>query len=152
MYFAWKREVTYSLGIKDLWFHVTDAVDPDDVLRSASYKPMPVNPAMPIADETLALSKAIITCCLSISVQQLISTSHKVSACDAWKTLEDHFGCTNMGSQHIIHQSLYTLQMKDAADASNYVGQHAVLWEHLLYMGAVYTSAEAVFQLLHCKE
>jgi hypothetical protein len=43
---------------------------------------------------------------------------------------------------------LYALQMKDAADASNYVGQHSVLRERLLHMGAVYTDAEAVFQLL----
>src|SRR6267154_2970605 len=53
-----------------------------------------------------------------------------------------------MGSQHVVWQSLYTLQMKDAADASNYVGRHCVLCEWLLRMGAVYTDAEAVFQLL----
>jgi hypothetical protein len=54
----------------------------------------------------------------------------------------------DMGSQHVVRQSLYMLQMKDAADASNYVGKHAVLRERLLRMGVVYTDAEAVFQLL----
>src|SRR6267154_3251477 len=53
-----------------------------------------------------------------------------------------------MGSQHVVWQSLYTLQMKDAADACNYVGRHCVLCKRLLHMGAVYTDAEAVFQLL----
>ncbi|KAG1820224.1 uncharacterized protein BJ212DRAFT_1214971, partial [Suillus subaureus] len=69
-------------------------------------------------------AKAIITCRLSVSVQQLISTSHKVTACDAWKTLEDHFSWMDMGSQHIVWQSLYALQMKDSADVANYVGKH----------------------------
>ncbi|KAG2159091.1 uncharacterized protein EDB93DRAFT_1076042 [Suillus bovinus] len=133
-YFAWKREVTYALGIEDQWCHVTDTVDPDDVLGSASYKPVPADPLQPTAAETTAIrewlindlkAKAIITCRLSISVQQLISTSHKVSVCDAWKTLEDHFGHMDMGSQHVIRQNLYALHMKDAADASNYVGQHS---------------------------
>lgn len=157
-YFAWKHEVTYALGIEDQWCHITDTIDPDDVLGSASFKPTPADPLLPTATETSAIyewlindlkAKAIITCRLSISVQQLISTSHKVSAHDAWKTLEDHFGRTDMGSQHVIHQSLYALQMKDTADTSNYIGQHSVLQERLLRMGAIYTDAEAVFQLLH---
>jgi hypothetical protein len=156
-YFAWKHEVTYALGIEDIWCHVTDTIDPEDVLGSASFKPVPADPLLPTAAETTAIrewlinnlkAKAIITHHLSISIQPLISTSHKVSARDAWKTLEDHFGRTDMGSQHVIRQNLYALQMKDAADASNYVGQHSVLQEWLLRMGAVYTDAEAVFQLL----
>ncbi|KAG2744676.1 hypothetical protein P692DRAFT_201721519 [Suillus brevipes Sb2] len=64
----------------------------------------------------------------STSVQQLILTSHKVLACDAWKILEDHFSCTDIGS-HVIRQTLYSLQMNNAADASNYVGRHSVLRE-----------------------
>lgn len=156
-YFTWKHEVTYTLGIEDQWCHVTDTVDPKDVLGSASYKPVLTDPLLPTAAETTAIqewlindlkAKAIITHCLSILVQQLISTSHKVFARDAWKTLEDHFGCTDMGPQHVIHQNLYTLHMKDTADASNYVGQHSVLCERLLRMGTMYTDAEAVFQLL----
>jgi hypothetical protein len=149
--------VTYVLGIEDIWCHVTDIINPEDVLGSASFKPVLADPLLPTAAETTVIhewlindlkAKAIITHRLSISVQQLISTSHKVSACDAWKTLEDHFSRTDMGSQHVIRQNLYALQMKDTMDASNYVGQHSVLREWLLRMGAVYMDTEAVFQLL----
>ncbi|KAG2067623.1 hypothetical protein BDR04DRAFT_1026876, partial [Suillus decipiens] len=134
-----------------------DAVDPDDILGSALYKPIAAILAAPTTDETTAIhawlindlkEKAIITCCLSVTVQQLMSMSHKVTAHDAWKTLEDHFGWIDMGLQHVVQQSLYTLQMKDAADVSNYIGQHSVLRECLLHMGVVYTDVEAVFQLL----
>ncbi|KAG1791645.1 uncharacterized protein BJ212DRAFT_1219588, partial [Suillus subaureus] len=62
--------------------------------------------------------------------------------------LEDHFDWVDMGSQHVVCQSIYVLWMKDATDASNYVGQHSVLHEWMLCMRVVYTDAEAVFQLL----
>ncbi|KAG1741812.1 uncharacterized protein EDB91DRAFT_1052246 [Suillus paluster] len=146
-YFAWKHEVIYALGIKDQWCHVTDTIDPDDVLGNTLFQPMLANPLSPTADEMKSIrewlindlkAKSIITHCLSTSVQQLISTSHRVTAWDAWKTLEDHF-----------RQSIYSLQMKDTADASHYVGQHTVLHKCLLRMGVIYTDAEAVFQLLH---
>ncbi|KAG0709381.1 hypothetical protein DFH29DRAFT_870344 [Suillus ampliporus] len=100
-YFAWKWEVTYALGIKDQWCHVTDTVDPNDVLGDASFKPVPANPLLPTTAETKAIrdwliqdlkAKSIITRRLSASVQQLVSTSHKVTARDAWKTLADHIG------------------------------------------------------------
>ncbi|KIK36396.1 hypothetical protein CY34DRAFT_94470 [Suillus luteus UH-Slu-Lm8-n1] len=139
-YFAWKREVTYALGVEDLWCHVADTVDPDDVLGSASFKPIPAAKTSPTADESKAIrlwlindlkAKAIITRRLSVTVQQLISTHHSVTARDAWTTLATHFGRIDMGSQHVVRQSLYALQMKDAADASNYVGQHCVLRERL---------------------
>ncbi|KAG3230043.1 hypothetical protein P692DRAFT_20718198 [Suillus brevipes Sb2] len=44
-YFTWKCEVTYSLGTEDLWCHVTDKVDLDDILGTASFRPKAVNPS-----------------------------------------------------------------------------------------------------------
>ncbi|KAG1784231.1 hypothetical protein EV702DRAFT_1191234 [Suillus placidus] len=140
-YFAWKREVTYALGIEDQWCHVMDTIDPDDVLGNASFKPIAADPSLPTAAESKAIrewliadlkAKSIITRRLSVTVQQLISTHHLVTARDAWKTLAEHFGQVDMGSQHVVHQSL------PALCASRTSALH----------GAVYTDAEAVFQLL----
>ncbi|KAG2071910.1 hypothetical protein BDR04DRAFT_1153914 [Suillus decipiens] len=137
-YFVRKHKATYTLGIKDQWCHVTDTIDLNNILGSTSFKLVVADPANPMVAETMKIhewlindlkAKAIITCHLSVTVQQLVSTSHKVTVCKAWKTLKDHFGHVNMGSQHVIWQSLYTLQMKDTSYASNYVGQHSVLWE-----------------------
>ncbi|KAG1852549.1 hypothetical protein F4604DRAFT_1933704 [Suillus subluteus] len=137
-YFAWKHKVTYALGIDDQWCHVTETVDPDDIFGSTSFKPIAVDPLNPTAAETMAIhewlindlkAKAIITCWLSVTVQHLISTSHKVTACDTCKILEDHFGHIVMGSQYVV-------------------SQHSVLHERLLHMWMIYTDAEAVFQLL----
>ena len=99
-YFVWKCEVTYALGIEDQWCHVTDTVDPDDILGNASFKPIPADPLLPTTAEMKAIhewllhnlkAKSIITHRLSTSVQQLISTNHQITARDAWRTLENHF-------------------------------------------------------------
>ncbi|KAG1727463.1 uncharacterized protein EDB91DRAFT_1253883 [Suillus paluster] len=103
-------------------------VDPDDLLGNTSFKPILADPLLPTISEMKATcdrlindlkAKSIITHCLSASVKQLISTSHKLTACDSWQTLADHFG--------------WDLNMLF----------HCVLHECLLHMGAVYTDAEA---------
>jgi hypothetical protein len=60
-YFPWKHEVTYSLGMEDLWCHVTNVVDPDDILGNASYKPAFLDPLQPTAAETAALQEWLVT-------------------------------------------------------------------------------------------
>ncbi|KAG0701819.1 hypothetical protein DFH29DRAFT_875630 [Suillus ampliporus] len=51
-YFAWKRETKYLLGIKDLWCHVSENADADDILGTPSYIPTAVAPTAPTAIET----------------------------------------------------------------------------------------------------
>lgn len=156
-YFAWKRETKYLLGTEDLWCHVSETADPDDVLGTPSHIPIAVISGAPTADETKAIrawlvddlkAKSHITRRLSPTVQQLVSSSHRVSARAAWKTLEGHYGRIDVSSQHVIRQSIHSLHMKDAQDASNYVGKHATLRERLLRMGAPYPEEDAIFQLL----
>src|SRR6267154_4770640 len=139
-YFAWKREVTYALGTEDLWCHVSSSIDPTDILGVASFLPVAVDPANPSADEVKAIrlwlvddlkAKAIITRHLSVSVQQFISDSHKVTAHAAWKILGDHYGRTDISSQYIIQNSIGVLQMKDTVDTSNYITHHSALRERL---------------------
>jgi hypothetical protein len=76
-YFTWKHEVTYALGIEDQWCHVTDTVDPNDILGSTSFKLIPVDPLLPTTNETKSIhewlinnlkAKSIITCCFFTSV------------------------------------------------------------------------------------
>ncbi|KAG1729853.1 uncharacterized protein EDB91DRAFT_1252891 [Suillus paluster] len=92
-YFAWKHEVAYSLGTEDLWCHVMDKVDPDDILGNALYKPTPVIPSMLTATEVKTIREWLIE---DLKAKAIII--HKVLARDAWKTLEDHFGHTDISS------------------------------------------------------
>lgn len=156
-YFAWKREVTYALGTEDLWCHVSTSADPTDILGVASHIPAPAIAGSPTVDEIRDIrlwlvddlkAKAIITRRLSVSVQQFISDSHKVTAREAWKILANHYGRTDISSQYVIRNSIGALQMKDTADASSYIARHSTLRERLIRMGASYPDEDAIYQLL----
>ena len=156
-YFHWKREVTYTLGIEDLWCHVSTSTDSRDVLGVASHLPVAAVPGCPTNDETKAIrswlvddlkAKAIITRRLSTSVQQFISDDHTVSARKAWTMLADHYSRTDVGSQYLVRKTLGSLQMKDTADVANYIGRHTTLRERLLRMGGTYSDDDAIYQLL----
>ncbi|KAG0704197.1 hypothetical protein DFH29DRAFT_775814, partial [Suillus ampliporus] len=88
-------------------------------------------------------AKAIITCHLSASVQQSVSSSHKITAHAAWKTLADHYRWQDIGLQYV------TRLMKDTADASMCVGQLTMLHECLIHMGVMYSNEDIIYQLLH---
>ncbi|KAG2743291.1 hypothetical protein P692DRAFT_20747026, partial [Suillus brevipes Sb2] len=93
-------------------------------------------------------AKDLITCRLSASVGSLVSRSHTVSARKAWHTLAEHFNRTDTSAQYQLRQRLDALRMKDSADATNYVGQHAVLRERLHDAGAPLRDGDAIYSLL----
>jgi hypothetical protein len=93
-------------------------------------------------------AKDLIARHLSSSVGALVSHSHTVSACDVWQTLSEHFNCTNTSAQYQLCQRLDALHMKDSVDATNYVGQHAVLCECLRDSGAAMCDGDVIYSLL----
>ncbi|KAG2751679.1 hypothetical protein P692DRAFT_20727859, partial [Suillus brevipes Sb2] len=93
-------------------------------------------------------AKDLITRRLSASVGSLVSRSHTVSARKAWHTLAEHFNRTDTSAQYQLRQRLDALRMKDSADATNYVGQHAVLRERLHDAGAPLRDGDAIYSLL----
>ncbi|KAG2755699.1 hypothetical protein P692DRAFT_201693080, partial [Suillus brevipes Sb2] len=93
-------------------------------------------------------AKDLIARRLNASVGALISRSHTVSARKAWKTLAEHFNRTDTSAQYQLRQCLDALRMKDSADATNYVGQHAELHERLHDSGAPLRDSDAIYSLL----
>ncbi|KAF8833427.1 hypothetical protein BDN67DRAFT_876164, partial [Paxillus ammoniavirescens] len=65
-----------------------------------------------------------------------------------WELIGRHYGCKDLSTQFVIHKQLAALRMKDASDASRYVGEHLSLRCRLLEMGANFSEEESVFQLL----
>lgn len=59
-----------------------------------------------------------------------------------------HFDHIDLGSQHLVHEKILGLQMKDAADAELYLGEQDTLHQELLRMGVNYLDGEAIFNLL----
>jgi hypothetical protein len=112
--------------------------DPADLLGTPCFMPTAADPTNITSAEKAKMrewllsdikAKDLITRCLCSSVGALVSRSHTVSARKAWQTLAEHFNRTNTSAQYQLHQRLDSLCMKDSADATNYVGQHAVLCE-----------------------
>ncbi|KAG0702116.1 hypothetical protein DFH29DRAFT_777035, partial [Suillus ampliporus] len=69
-------------------------------------------------------AKTIILCKLTLSIHLLIPRNSSVTVHKAWKILKDHFHRNDISSQFVIRRHIQALHMKDAQDASNYVGQH----------------------------
>ncbi|OJA09961.1 hypothetical protein AZE42_11576, partial [Rhizopogon vesiculosus] len=96
-YISWETQVRLALTNQDLWCHVTDKVDPTDILGSASYLPVAAAPATPTDAEKAPMctwliddSKAmtILLRRLTPSVSLLIPrATGNVTARVAWKIL-----------------------------------------------------------------
>lgn len=137
-YVGWSTKTQYALACKDLWCHVNKIVDRADILGTLSFMPVAADANNITAAELAAMhewllndvkAKDIITRCLSSSVGSLVSRSHTVSARKVWETLAEHFNRTDTSAQYQLRQQLDALRMKDSADATHYVGQHAVIRE-----------------------
>jgi len=156
-YVGWSTKMQYALACEDLWCHINTVVDPADLLGTPSVKPVPIDPANITAAEMTAIcewllnnmkAKDLITRRLSPSVGSLVSRSHTVSAHKAWQTLAEHFNRTDTSAQYQLRQQLDALRMKDSADTTNYVGQHAVLRERLHDSGAPLRDGDAIYSIL----
>lgn len=156
-YIPWETQAQLVLTNNDLWCHVTENAGPGKILGAASVLPVAATPATPTDAEKAAIrawlinnskAKTIILCKLALSIHLLIPCNTSVTAHEAWKILQDHFHCNNVSSQFVICRWIQILRMKDAHNASNYVGQHISCHDRLIGMGATYSDKEAVFNLL----
>ncbi|KAG2044293.1 hypothetical protein BDR03DRAFT_847514, partial [Suillus americanus] len=153
IFVGWSTKMQYALACEDLWCHINTNPDPTDLLRVPSFKPVPTDPNNITSAEKTEMwewllsdmkAKDLIACHLSASVGALVSRSHTVTARDAWKTLSEYFNHTDTSAQY----QLYALQMKDSADATNYIGQHAVFHERLQDSGAAMRDGDVIYSLL----
>ena len=156
-YVGWSTKMQYALACEDLWCHINDKSDPEDLLGEPSLIPVAVDPKAPTDVEKAAMrawllldmkAKDLVTRRLSTSVGALIPRAHTTTARKAWQILREHFNRTDISAQYQIRQQLQNLRMKDSADASRYVGQHAMLRDRLIDTGAPYGDADAIFNLL----
>jgi hypothetical protein len=156
-YVGWSTKMQYALACKDLWCHVNNKPDPADLLGQPLHIPVATDPLNVTPTEKVLMcvwllddmkAKNLITCHLSPLVSALISHAHTTTAQKAQDTLKEHYNCNDISSQYQICQQLQVLHMKDSADASNFIGQHAALQERLIDLGAPYSDADTLFNLL----
>jgi len=153
----WKSHVILALGCEGVYNHVSGGADPLDFAKFASTRPEPADPSTPTAGEHQlvyewlkndSVAKDLLCCHLSPVVRILIPQDHSSTAQDAWHLLHSHFDHVDLGLQHLVQEKIFNLQMKDAADAARYLGEHDAFHHDLLQMGVVYSDNEAIFNLL----
>ncbi|KIK74966.1 hypothetical protein PAXRUDRAFT_174232, partial [Paxillus rubicundulus Ve08.2h10] len=149
--------VKYALVAEDLWCHISTETDPSNPLNFASFKPVLADPTNPTEAETMAIckwlvddmkAKGFIHRFLSIPIHQLIPENQVMMARAIWELIGCHYGQKDLSTQFILCKQLAALRIKDASDASRYVGKHLSLCCRLLEMGANFSEEESVFQLL----
>jgi hypothetical protein len=156
-YVGWSTKMQYALTCEDLWCHINNKSDPANLLGQPLHIPVATDPLNVTPAEKVLMrvwllddmkAKDLITCHLSPSVSALITPAHTTTAWKAWDTLKEYYNHNDISSQYQICQQLQVLHMKDSADASNFIGQHAALQERLTDLGAPYSDADTLFNLL----
>ena len=156
-YITWETQVRMALTNEDLWRHVSDSTDSKDLLGCASHLPAAADPSNPTADESKKMrewlindsqAKTIILRRLGTCARKLIPRSSDTTARAIWQIFRSHYHRIDISTQFVLRRRIQSLRMKDSADADRYVGDHIECRDRLLEMGAVYSDAEAIFQLL----
>ena len=153
---TWKAQIILALGREGVYNHISDGTDPTDIAEFASVMPTPAATALTTAEKKLiqdwlkdnAIAKDIVCRRLSPTILQRIPQERSSTACDAWKLLHSLFDHIDLGSQYLVREKIFGLQMKDAKDAQRYLGEHETLRRDLVWMGVAYSDSEAVFNLL----
>ena len=153
---TWKAQIILALGCKGVYNHISNGTDPTDIAEFTSVMPTPTATALTTAEKKLiqdwlkddTVAKDIICHHLSHTVQQRIPQERSSTARDAWKLLHSLFDHVDLGSQYLVCEKIFGLQMKDAKDAQCYLGEHETLCRDLVQMGVAYSDSEAVFNLL----
>ncbi|KAG0692406.1 hypothetical protein DFH29DRAFT_817600, partial [Suillus ampliporus] len=94
-----------------------------------------------------AQAKGIISRRLSPVVQSLLDKS--LTARQQWESLAKHFGRLDVTSQFELQEQLFNETLKDADDASRYIGIFENGRRRFAEMGVTVTEDEARFLLLH---
>jgi hypothetical protein len=156
-YVGWATKMQYALVCEDHWCHVNTKAEPGDLLGQPSIKPVPVDLDNLMSTEITAMcewlledmkAKELIIHHLSSLVTLLIPHSHDITAHKAWQILQEHFNYTDMSTQYLLRQQVQALQIKNSANATNYITQHADFCKHLLNTNTPWGETDAIYHML----
>ena len=154
-YPQWKKQMTLTLQGECLWSHCSSGNDPQNFTDFASHIPKPADPATIKESEKEKIldwlakdvqAKALIDRKISIVVVSLLNEQQ--TAREQWDVLANHYGHTDILSQYQLRAHVRLEKLKDAEDASHYVGVFEDARHRFLQMGVSYTTDESVFDLL----
>lgn len=154
-YPQWQRQMTLALQGECLWPHCSNGSDPTNFINYASTIPQPADPKAITNDELErildwlakdAQMKALIDCKVSTVVTNLLSELQ--TARQQWELLAQHYSCNDILSQYELRIRVRSKKLKDAEDATHYVGVFEDTRRRFLQMGVKYTMEESIFDIL----
>ncbi|KIJ13147.1 hypothetical protein PAXINDRAFT_81723, partial [Paxillus involutus ATCC 200175] len=154
-YPQWRRQITLALQGKGLWQHCSNGTDISNFKEYASIKPTFADPSQPTTDEIKEMkewirddAKAKEIICRKILSLVLSILDEKKSARKQWGILATHYARLDITSQFELQAQISTERLKDASDATRYLGAFQDARRRFIEMGATFTDDEAVFMLL----
>ena len=121
--------MTLTLQGEYLWLHCSSGNDPQNFTDFASHIPKPADPAAVKESEKEKIldwltkdvqAKALIDRKISIVMASLLNEQQ--TAREQWDVLANHYGHTDILSQYQLRAHVRSEKLKDAEDASCYVG------------------------------
>ena len=154
-YPQWKRQITLALHGEQLWPHCCSGSDPTNLADLASTIPVPVDSKKLTQAETEkildwfakdAQAKAIIDQkVFPVVASQLDENS---TAWDQWNVFTERYSRNDLLSQYKLCTQVHSEKLKDADDATCYLGIFEDARRHFIQMGITYSDDEAVSDLL----
>ncbi|KIK81184.1 hypothetical protein PAXRUDRAFT_15379 [Paxillus rubicundulus Ve08.2h10] len=130
-YPQWRRQITLALQGEGLWQHCSNGTDISDFEEYASIKPTFANPSQPTTDEIKEMKEWIRDDAKAKEIICRKISSLVLSILDEKKSAREH-----------------AERLKDASDATHYLGAFQDARRRFVEMGATFTDDEAVFMLL----
>ncbi|KAG1834039.1 hypothetical protein DFJ58DRAFT_847685 [Suillus subalutaceus] len=155
-YPSWRRAIRLALVGEGLWNHCSSGTDPNDIAEYTSSMPKPVTAGQPTADELKLMKewikedaqmKAIIGHKLSPIVQNILDEG--LLARDQWEMLVKRFAHLDMTLQYELCSQLFMEKLKDAEDATRYLGVFKNGCRRFAEMQIAFMDEEAIFMLLN---
>ncbi|KAF8552058.1 hypothetical protein OG21DRAFT_1391408, partial [Imleria badia] len=154
-YSQWRRQMTLVLQSERLWPHCNNGTDPLNLINFASTIPIPKD-AKAVSDDEKeeilewlakdAQAKSLIDRKISPLVANLLDESQ--TARQQWESLSKYYSRNDLLSQYELRIRIQSEKLKDAEDATRYIGVFEDARRRFIQMGVTYTIEESTFDLL----
>ena len=154
-YSQWWKQMTLTLHGEELWSHCSSSTDLSDLANLASTKPIIADGKAPTdVEKKVFLSwlakdsqaNALINCKISSIIGNLLDESQ--TAREQWESLAQRYSCKDLLFQYELWTRVCLEKLKDAEDASCYLGVFKDARCRFVEMGVTYIHEESIFDLL----
>jgi hypothetical protein len=154
-YTEWARAMKRVLQAEGLWAHAAGVRDDPLSPWAASYAPQITANSNATAMKTFrewwhndAKAQDVIERRLSPIIMNLLPHDDNVTLCTTWEFLEHTYDKVDIATQHMLHNCVTLLCLKDSSDVDRYLGEYNKACQCFRAMGATYSEHDAMHQII----